>query len=84
MIKIKLNVKNVRHRLDVKCMPYKDLAQGLGISACYLSQLINGRRNPSSTLRMKFMKVLGCDNFDELFVFSDASEGEKTYEQTQG
>ena len=78
MTKVHLNVKNLRHCLDVNCMPNKALAEGLGISASYLSQLLNQRRTPSPMLRKKLMEVLKCEQFDELFVISDATQGEKT------
>lgn len=77
MTKIHLNVKGVRYRLGVNCMTHKAFAEGLGVSPSYLSQLISGKRSPSLPLRKKFMEVLKCDRFDDLFVIRDVSQGEK-------
>ncbi len=43
------------------------LARELGISRGYLSTLVNEGRAPSGRIRLKIQKVLGAEDFDDLF-----------------
>ena len=43
------------------------LARELGISRGYLSALVNDGRAPSGRIRRRMQKVLGVEDFDELF-----------------
>lgn len=44
------------------------LARRIGVSRSYLSQLINGRREPSPKVREKLLDALCGATFDDLFV----------------
>ena len=66
--KVGLKAKAVWHRLNRLNMTQNELAQLLDISSGHLSRLINGRRCPSPSMRRRLMDVLGCSEFDELFV----------------
>ncbi len=66
--KVKLRAEAVWDRLNRLNMTQNELALLLGISSGHLSRLINGRRCPSPSMRRRFMDVLDCSEFDELFV----------------
>ncbi len=66
--KVMLKAEAVWDRLNRLNMTQNDLARELDISSGHLSRLINGRRCPSPSMRRRLMDVLGCSEFDELFV----------------
>ena len=43
------------------------LAREIGVSPAYVSMLVNERRAPSGRIRKKMLKVLGVDDFHQLF-----------------
>ena len=45
------------------------LADELGISRSHLSRLVNRQRAPSGKLRRRMQRVLGVEDFHELFDF---------------
>jgi DNA-binding XRE family transcriptional regulator len=47
------------------------LAEKLGISSGYMSQLMCGVRHPSPKMRQAFMDYFGCE-FDDIFKIGDA------------
>lgn len=65
--KAKLRAETVRRILARRNLPQKWLTSRLQTSSGYMSQLMNGARNPSPTMRNKIMNVLGVQDFDELF-----------------
>ena len=71
MEKVYLNFRAVRHCLNKTGMPLKELAKAIGISASYLSQLVNLRRSPSGAVRKKLMEVLKCKSFNKLFFLKE-------------
>ena len=50
------------------------LADQLGISRSYLSKLVNQGRAPSGRMRRRMQRVLGVEDFSELF-FIELPEG---------
>ena len=66
--KVMVKAEAVWDRLNRLNMTQNDLARKLDISSGHLSRLINGRRCPSPSMRQRLMDVLGCTEFDELFV----------------
>ena len=52
------------------------LADELGISRSYLSKLVNRERAPSGKLRRRMQKVLGVEDFNELFFIEHPGDGE--------
>ena len=69
-----LRAEAVWDRLNRLNMTQNDLADLLEISSGHLSRLINGRRCPSPLMRRRLMDVLGCSDFDELFVVVNCDE----------
>ena len=49
------------------------LADEVGISISYMSQIMNGKRTPSAMLAKKISKVFGV-SVNELFTFKDKEE----------
>ncbi len=47
-------------------------ARRLDIDPGYLSQMVNGRRCPSLSMRARLMAGLGITDFDELFFIEEA------------
>ena len=66
--KVRLRAEEVWDRLNRSNMSQNDLARLLGISSGHISRLLNGRRDPSPSMRRRLMEGLGCWEFDELFV----------------
>lgn len=52
------------------------LADELGISRSHLSRLVNGERAASSCLRRRLQRVLGEEDFHELFFIERYDDGE--------
>ncbi|MDE2780259.1 MAG: helix-turn-helix domain-containing protein [Chloroflexota bacterium] len=52
------------------------LADELGISRSHLSRLVNGERAASSRLRRRMQRVLGEEDFHELFFIERHEDGE--------
>ena len=70
-VKARLNgaaVWAILHRLN---MTKNELAKRCGLATGYLSQLLNGKRNPSPATRQSLQEVLGAE-FDELFIVEGA------------
>ncbi len=66
--KVMLRAEAVWDRLNRLNMTQNELAGLLGTSSGHLSRLINGKRCASPSMRRRLMEVLGCSEFDELFV----------------
>ena len=81
-MKVYLKVKNIKkYLMKEKALQNKEIkklrklysasqngfARKLGISSAYISQLMNGSRNPSPKLRERIMKILPGYKWDELF-----------------
>ena len=66
-MEVKLKSKFVRKFLIRKNKSLSWLYYKLEISSPYLSQLLNGSRNPSPKLRERIMKKLPEHKFDDLF-----------------
>lgn len=70
-MKVKVQLKSwvIRERLIKKCKSQNWLAERLGISTGYVTQLLDGSRNPSPTVRQKFLDAFPDCEFEDLFVF---------------
>ena len=72
--KIKLKPVPVQDYLARNNMTQKQMADLVGISGAYFSQLMNGDRSPSARVRTSFQQVMGADDFDVLFYVEDPDE----------
>ncbi len=66
-MKVYIRRKEVKKILIRKNKSQNRLACSLEISSGYMSQLMNGSRNPSPKLRERIMKKLPGHKFDDLF-----------------
>ena len=66
-MKVKLKDDEIQYQLARKNMTQDLLAQRLGITTGYMSQIMCGVRNPSPRLREKIMQQFPECDFDELF-----------------
>jgi len=66
-MKVYMRRKEVKKILIRKNKSQNRLACSLEISSGYMSQLMNGSRNPSPKLRERIMKKLPEHKFDDLF-----------------
>ena len=62
-----LKTKALWDRLEVLGRSQNWLAREVGISRGYLSTLVNEGRAPSGRIRRRMQKVLGVEDFDDLF-----------------
>jgi len=69
MVKVKVCVKDMAlyDFMMKNNLSQKELAQKLGITQGYTSQLICGTRHPSPGLRRRMLQVLTPLTFDDLF-----------------
>ena len=70
----KLRPVPVQDFMDRNNMTQKRMAELLGISEAYFSQIMNGDRSPSAKVRAGLQKVMGVEDFDELFFVEDDEE----------
>ena len=66
-VKVLLRAGVVKERLIRKCRSQNWLAIRLGVSSGYISQLMDGCRNPSPALRQRFLDAFPECEFDDLF-----------------
>lgn len=70
-MKVQLKSNNMRRILARKNMSQNWFATCVGTSSGYMSQLINGVRNPSPEMRKKILETLQEYQFDDLFYLPD-------------
>jgi len=66
-MKVKLNSETIRRILARKNKSQNWLADRIGTSSGYMSQLMNGSRHPSPKMREVILKNLKDYEFDDLF-----------------
>jgi transcriptional regulator with XRE-family HTH domain len=67
MLKVALKAETVRVLLAKKNLTQNWLAQKLGISTAYMSQMLNGKRYISPKMRERFQGYFNHLGFDDLF-----------------
>lgn len=73
-MKVFLKSKEVKKRLILKNKSQNWLANRLEISSGYISQLMDGSRNPSPRLRRKILSTFPKSKFDDLFEIKDTGK----------
>ena len=63
-----LNPEAVWRRLDRLKISQNQLAHRCGLSSGYMSQLVCGKRSPSSQVQKRIRKALGKPDLDDLFI----------------
>jgi len=67
-VRVKLNATVTWERMALHNFSQNELARRLGITSGYLSQLVNGQRCPSPSLRRRLLESLPGSSFEDLFV----------------
>ena len=73
MVRIKVNRNAFEIALSRKNLSQRDLAEMIGFSRAHLSHIINGRREPSPTMRRVILQHLPEYTFDDLFIIEENS-----------
>jgi len=73
MVKVKVNRNAFEIALSKKNLSQRDLAEMIGFSRAHLSHIINGRREPSPTMRRVILQHLPEYTFDDLFIIEENS-----------
>ena len=76
MVRVKVNRSAFEIALSRKNLSQRDLAEMIGFSRAHLSHIINGRREPSPTMRRLILEQLQEYTFDDLFIIEDGKNGE--------
>lgn len=73
MVRVKVNRNAFEIALSRKNLSQRDLAEIIGFSRAHLSHIINGRREPSPTMRRVILQHLPEYTFDDLFIIEENS-----------
>jgi transcriptional regulator with XRE-family HTH domain len=73
MVRVKVNRSAFEIALSRKNLSQRDLAEMIGFSRAHLSHIINGRREPSPTMRRVILQHLPEYTFDDLFIIEENS-----------
>ena len=76
MIKVKLNRNAFEVAMSKNNLSQRDLAEKIRFSRSHVSHIINGRREPSPTMRRLILEQLQEYTFDDLFIIEDGKNGE--------
>ena len=68
---VRLNTAALGERVTTPNRSRNRLAKEIGVSPGCMATPVNGRRTPSSRIRRRMRKVLGADDFDDLFRLED-------------
>ena len=71
---VRLDAAALWRRLNLLNRSQNWLAREVGISAGYLSVLVNEGRAPSGRIRRRMQRALGVENFHELFTQEDCDD----------
>jgi transcriptional regulator with XRE-family HTH domain len=74
-MKVYLRSREIKKILIRKNKSQNWLAHRLEVSSGYMSQLMDGSRNPSPVLRERIMNNLPEHKFDDLFLIKEAKNG---------
>ena len=72
--RIKLKPVPVQDFMDRNNMTQKQMADLIGISEAYFSQIMNGDRSPSARVRAGLQQVMGVSDFDAMFFVEDGED----------
>ncbi len=73
LVKVKVNSKGLWDAVARQNLSQNEMAVKLGISNCYMSQIVSGTRCPSPRLRRRMLDVLSPLTFDDLFIIEENS-----------
>jgi len=76
MVVVKLNRSAFRLALARENLSQRELAQKIGFSRCHISHIVNGRREPSPSMRRRILEHLKDYTFDDLFTIEGSKNGD--------
>ena len=71
---VRLDTAALWERLALLNRSQNWLAREIGVSPGYVSMLVNEGRAPSGRIRQRMLKVLGVDDFHQLFKLEDMDD----------
>ena len=71
LVKVKVNTRCLWDAVARQNLSQNEMAAKLGISKCYMSQVLSGTRCPSPKLRRRLLEVLNPLTFDDLFIIEE-------------
>jgi transcriptional regulator with XRE-family HTH domain len=71
LVKVRVNSKGLWGAVARQNLSQNEMAVRLGISKCYMSQVLSGTRCPSPKLRRRMLEVLSPLTFDDLFIVEE-------------
>ena len=78
MVRVKVNQHAFEVALSKKNLSQRDLAELIGFSRSHISFVINGKREPSATMRRLILEHLKDYTFDDLFVIEEGGNGDRS------
>ncbi len=76
MVRVSLNRQALEIAITRRNISQNALAQKLGVSKSYLSQVITGKREPSASMRRRILEYLRDYTFDDLFILEAGNDGD--------
>ena len=70
-MKVELKASAIWMMLARQNRTQKWLAERVGTTNSYLSQLMSGKRRPSAEFREKLMEAMNVQDFDEIFIVQE-------------
>jgi len=77
MVRVKVNQHAFEVALSKKNLSQRDLAELIGFSRSHISFIINGKREPSATMRRLILEQLKDYTFDDLFIIEEGGNGDR-------
>ena len=71
---VRLDTAALWERLALLGRSQNWLAGQMGVTPSYVSKLVNGRRSPSGRIRTRMLRVLGVNDFHQLFRLEDIDD----------
>ena len=71
---VRLNTAALWERLALLGRSQNWLAREMEVTPSYVSKLVNGSRAPSGRIRRRMLKVLGVNDFHQLFRMEDLDD----------
>ena len=73
-LKVRLDPHAAWRLMDRLDISQNELARRAGLASGYMSELMNGKRSPSSRTRRRLLRALGVARSEELFVVEAVHE----------
>ncbi|MDV2988780.1 helix-turn-helix transcriptional regulator [Dehalogenimonas sp. THU2] len=76
MFKVILNKDNLERAMLRQNLSRKLLAREIGLSASYLSRVLNGKQNPTASVRQALLQYFKGCSFDDFFTIQEDGAGD--------